>query len=61
MKQTVGYEGDVVFNSTIPDGTPRKLVDVSKINALGWKARIPLAEGVQKLYLTFQKEFLVKQ
>lgn len=61
VKKTVGYEGDVLFNSAIPDGTPRKLVDVSKINALGWKARIPLTEGVQELYLTFQKEFLVKQ
>ncbi|MNC68700.1 GDP-L-fucose synthase [compost metagenome] len=61
VKEIVGYKGEINFNSSIPDGTPRKLVDVSKINALGWKARIPLAEGLQKLYLTFQKEFLVNQ
>lgn len=61
VKEVVGYKGDIIFNSSIPDGTPRKLIDVSKLNALGWTARIPLTEGLQKLYLTFQKEFLVKQ
>ena len=61
IKEVVGYEGEIRFNSSIPDGTPRKLVDVSKINALGWTARTPLAEGLQELYMTFQTEFLVKQ
>ncbi len=45
---TVGYQGKIVFDTSKPDGTPRKLLDVSKINALGWKAKVPLAEGVKK-------------
>jgi GDP-L-fucose synthase len=44
----VGYQGNIVFDSSKPDGTPRKLLDVSKINALGWKAKVPLAEGVER-------------
>ncbi|WP_425339953.1 GDP-L-fucose synthase family protein [Paenibacillus ihuae] len=61
IMEIVGYQGEISFNSSIPDGTPRKLVDVSKINALGWTAQTPLAEGLQELYRTFQTEFLVKQ
>ncbi len=41
-----GYRGNLVFDSTKPDGTPRKLLDVSKLAALGWKASIPLEEGI---------------
>ena len=46
--ETVGYKGKIVFDTTKPDGTPRKLLDVSKINALGWRAAVSLAEGVRK-------------
>lgn len=42
----VGYEGELVFDSTKPDGTPRKLMDTSKINNLGWKAKLNLKEGI---------------
>ena len=45
---SVGYQGKIVFDTSKPDGTPRKLLDVGKINALGWKAKVPLAEGVKK-------------
>ncbi|MNI62636.1 GDP-L-fucose synthase [compost metagenome] len=55
----VGYEGEIVFNPTIPDGTPRKLVDVSKINTLGWKARISLEEGLKSVYASFQDQYLI--
>lgn len=50
VKEVVGFEGEIRTNPSMPDGTPRKLMDVSKINALGWKATIPLREGIEKVY-----------
>jgi GDP-L-fucose synthase len=50
VKQIVGFEGDIVTDTTKPDGTPRKLMDVSKLINLGWKASISLNEGINKLY-----------
>ena len=44
----VGYEGELVFDTSKPDGTPRKLLDNSKINSLGWSARIKLREGIKR-------------
>lgn len=61
IRSIVGYEGGIVFNSSIPDGTPRKLVDVTKINNLGWKAKISLESGLRSVYQAFQKEYLIKQ
>ncbi|SEN61214.1 GDP-L-fucose synthase [Paenibacillus sp. OV219] len=61
IKDVVGYEGDVVFNTSAPDGTPRKLVDVTKINGLGWKATIPLEQGIRAVYEAFQAEQVVRQ
>ena len=49
-KGGVGYEGDIVFDTSKPDGTPRKLLDVSRLTALGWEARIGLADGVSRAY-----------
>lgn len=46
----VGFEGDLRFDHTKPDGTPLKLLDVSKLTALGWQAHTPLAEGIKKAY-----------
>jgi nucleoside-diphosphate-sugar epimerase len=46
----VGYEGRIETDPTRPDGTPRKLMDVSRLAAMGWRARIPLAEGVATTY-----------
>ncbi|MDQ3639842.1 MAG: GDP-L-fucose synthase [Actinomycetota bacterium] len=51
--EVAGYEGGLVHDTTKPDGTPRKLLDVSKINALGWRAKTPLREGVEKTYAWF--------
>lgn len=48
--KVVGYKGEVVKDLSKPDGTPRKLMDVSKLNAQGWKAKISLEEGIQKVY-----------
>jgi GDP-L-fucose synthase len=54
VKKIVGFEGDILTDITKPDGTPRKLMDVSKINDLGWKAKITLEEGIQKVYETIK-------
>jgi len=53
IKETVGFEGKLVYDTTKPDGTPLKLMDVSRINALGWKAKTSLAEGLKKAYNDF--------
>lgn len=50
IREKIGYEGDLVFNSSKPDGTLRKLTDVSKLHALGWHHQIEIAEGVELLY-----------
>ena len=47
---TIGYEGEIVFDAGKPDGTMRKLIDVSKLNSLGWKHKIEIDEGVKKMY-----------
>ena len=48
--RVVGYSGKIEWDTTKPDGTPRKLLDVSRLNKLGWKARIPLEEGIRSTY-----------
>ena len=50
IQGVVGYDGRIVFDTTKPDGTPRKLLDVSRLTAEGWKARIPLGQGVESTY-----------
>ena len=50
VKQIVGFTGDIITDTTKPDGTPRKLMDVSKLTNLGWKASISLEEGINKVY-----------
>ena len=50
VKKIVGFEGDILTDPSKPDGTPRKLMDVSKLSDLGWKAKIDLEKGIQKVY-----------
>lgn len=50
VKKIVGFEGRILTDLTKPDGTPRKLMDVSKLSALGWKAKITLEKGIQRVY-----------
>jgi GDP-L-fucose synthase len=50
VARVVGYSGRIVFDASRPDGTPRKLLDVSRIHALGWQARIPLEQGIASTY-----------
>jgi GDP-L-fucose synthase len=53
VAQVVGYDGKIVFDPSRPDGTPRKLLDVSRLTALGWKAKTPLREGLEQTYRSF--------
>lgn len=53
IKDVIGYTGNITFDSSKPDGTPRKLMDVSKLHALGWKHRVNLREGIQLAYTDF--------
>ncbi|MBN9352229.1 MAG: GDP-L-fucose synthase [Chitinophagaceae bacterium] len=57
IKKIVGYEGELRFDSTKPDGTPRKLLDVSRLTALGWKPKIGFEDGIRAVY---EEKFLMK-
>jgi len=48
--RVIGFEGTLEFDTTKPDGTPQKLLDVSRIHALGWQARTTLEEGIRRTY-----------
>ena len=50
IQKIVGFHGDIKWNTNKPDGTPRKLLDVSLIHGLGWKHRIELEEGIRDVY-----------
>ena len=50
MAEVVGFKGEIVFDRSRPDGTPRKLLDISRVTALGWRARISLREGLRSTY-----------
>jgi len=56
IKDVIGYKGAISFDSSKPDGTPRKLMDVSKLHALGWKHKVNLREGIQLAYEDFLKK-----
>lgn len=56
IKAETGYEGDIVWNTDKPDGTPRKLMDVSKLHGLGWKHKIDLKEGIAKVYAEYKAQ-----
>jgi GDP-L-fucose synthase len=53
IKKVIGFEGDLVFDLSRPDGTPRKLLDVSKLHSKGWKHEIKLEEGIRMVYHDF--------
>lgn len=56
IQRIVGYTGKIVHDVSKPDGTPRKLMDVSKLNGLGWKASIGLEEGIRRVYEEYKKQ-----
>jgi len=57
IQKIAGFEGDLVFDKSKPDGTPRKLLDLSKLSALGWKAKTSLEEGIKKTYEWFKDNY----
>ena len=50
IAEVVQFDGDLRFDATKPDGTPLKMLDVSKLTALGWQAKMPLKEGIRRTY-----------
>lgn len=55
IKKTIGFKGELVFNTSKPDGTLRKLTDVSKLHALGWQHKIEIEEGIKRMYEWYRK------
>lgn len=58
IKDVIGYEGELEFDTTKPDGTPRKLMDVSKLHSLGFKHKIELREGIALAYADFKEKYV---
>lgn len=56
VKSIVEYDGDIEWDNSKPDGTPRKLMDSTKLNNMGWRATIPLREGIERTYMEFKLE-----
>lgn len=56
VMEVVGFKGKIIFDSSKPDGTPRKLLDVSRMAGLGWKAKTSLREGIDLTYQDFLKQ-----
>lgn len=56
IKEIVGYDGEITHDLNKPDGTPQKLMDVSKLHQMGWQHRIELAEGIQKVYTNLKTQ-----
>ena len=57
IKEVVGYEGEIKFDTTKPDGTPRKLLDVSRLHNAGWEHKITLREGIENTYEWFKEKW----
>ena len=57
VKEMTGFKGEIRFDRQMPDGTPRKLLDVTKLHSLGWKHKIDLIEGLHLTYSDFKKNF----
>ena len=61
VAEATGYRGDILWDSSKPDGTPKKQLDVSRLAALGWRARIPLAEGLRSTVTLFREQLALEQ
>lgn len=57
IKKIVGYEGEIIWNSSMPDGTPRKLTSVDKLHSLGWKHKVELEEGIKRAFDWFVSNY----
>jgi GDP-L-fucose synthase len=60
IAEIVGFKGTIVFDSTKPDGTPRKLMDVSFLHSLGWKHKIELKQGIKNVYEDFRSQKYIR-
>ncbi|MCD7909875.1 MAG: hypothetical protein LUH04_19780, partial [Clostridium sp.] len=58
IKEVVGYKGEIAYDTSMPDGTPRKLLDSSKLLALGWSPKISLSEGLASTYEDYKKNHM---
>jgi GDP-L-fucose synthase len=58
MKEVVGLEGELIFDSSKPDGAPRKLIDVTRLSKMGWKYKVGLKDGLTKTYDWYLKNKL---
>lgn len=58
VKEVVGYQGNIVYDSTKPDGTPRKLLDVSLLHNIGWHHKVDLRQGIKEVYQWYQQQNL---
>lgn len=56
VKKTVGFRGDIVWNSSMPDGTPRKLLNVDKLHNIGWTEKVSLEEGIKREYDWYKEQ-----
>ena len=56
VAEATGYGGEILWDTSKPDGTPRKQLDVSRLAALGWRARIPLAQGLASTVAEFRQQ-----
>jgi GDP-L-fucose synthase len=55
IKETIGFQGELYFNADKPDGTMKKLTDVSKLHGLGWKHSVELKDGIEKMYSWYRE------
>ena len=59
IKKIIGYNGKIMWDDSMPDGTPKKLLDSTKINRLGWKPKISLKTGLERVYKEFKENYEV--
>jgi GDP-L-fucose synthase len=55
IKDITGYKGNIIYDTSKPDGTPRKLLDITKLHNLGWRDKIPLREGIKNVFEEYRR------
>ena len=60
MKKVVGYKGKLTFNTTKPDGAPRKLINISRLSKMGWKSKVDLEDGISRTYNWYLENYKLK-
>ena len=56
MKEIIGYTGKIIFDTTKPDGAPRKLIDITRLKDMGWNYAVELKEGLNKTYIWYKND-----